>query len=154
MSGVVRVTGRRRSIAPVSFYYALAMTEPVPAPGPAPAMAAVVPTPTRNRLGIAALILVLITLALPIIGSLVYIIAAAIEGSEGDAFGYAILGAFFFIPVASSLIAPIAILGVVLGIVSLFRRGQRKVQGIFAIILGIYPSLLILLLPAAIDTFF
>ena len=128
------------------------MTEPVPAP--TPATAPVIPTPTRNRLGIAALILVLITLALPILGSIVYLIAAAIEGAEGDSFGYAVLGAFFFIPVASSLLAPIAILGIVLGIVSLFRRGQRKVQGIFAIILGIYPSLLILLLPAAIDTFF
>ena len=41
-----------------------------------------------------------------------------------------------------------------LGIVSLFRAGQRKLQGILAIVLGIVPALLILVLPAAIDTFF
>ena len=110
--------------------------------------------PTRNKLGIVALVLVLITIALPIIGSIVFVIAAAIEGAEGDNLGYAILGAFFFIPVAASLIAPIAIVGIVLGIISLFRTGQRKVQGILAIILGIVPALLIFLLPTAIDTFF
>ena len=55
-----------------------------------------------------------------------FVIAAAIEGAEGDNFGYAILGAFFFIPVAASLIAPIAILGIVLGIISLFRTGSAR----------------------------
>jgi hypothetical protein len=118
-----------------------------------PAAPAVAPTPARNRLGIAALVLVLITIALPILGSIVFVIAASIEGAEGDNLGYAILAAFFFIPVASAFIAPIAILGVLLGIISLFRRGQRKVQGILAIILGIYPSVLIFLLPTAIDNF-
>lgn len=116
--------------------------------------APVIPTPTPNRLGKIALILVLITIALPVIGSIVFVIAAAIEGAEGDNLGYAILGAFFFIPVAASLIAPIAILGIVLGIASLFRPGQRKVQGVLAIIFGVGPALLIFLLPTAIDTFF
>lgn len=116
--------------------------------------APVIPTPTPNRLGKIALIIVLITLALPIIGSIVFVIAAAIEGAEGDNLGYAILGAFFFIPVAASLIAPVAILGVALGIASLFRKGQRKLQGVLAIVLGIVPSLLVFLLPTAIDTFF
>ncbi len=136
------------------------MTEPAPAPATAP----VVPTPTRavparavparNKLGIAALVLVLITVVLPIIGFIVFVIAASIEGAEGDSFGYAIVGAIFFVPVASSLIAPVAILGIVLGIVSLFLKGRRKVQGVLAIILGIVPSLTAFLLPTAIDTFF
>ncbi len=122
------------------------MTAPVV---PAPTRAA----PERNKLGIAALVLVLITVALPIVGFIVFVIAASIEGAEGDNLGYAILGAFFFIPVASALIAPIAIVGVVLGIVSLFLKGRRKLQGILAIILGLVPSSLILLLPVAIDNF-
>ena len=125
------------------------MTEPTPAPATAP----VVPTPTRNRLGVVALVLVLITVALPVIGFIVFVVAASIEGAEGDAFGYAVLGAFFFIPVASSFIAPIAILGIVLGIISLFRKGQRKLQGVLAIIFGIVPALMITLLPVAIDNF-
>ncbi len=116
--------------------------------------APVVPTPTPNRLGKIALILVLVTIGLPIIGSIVFVIGAAIEGAEGDNLGYAILGAFFFIPIAASLIAPIAILGIVLGVISLFRKGQRKVQGILAIVLGVVPASLITLLPVAIDNFF
>jgi hypothetical protein len=111
------------------------------------------PVPARNGIGITALVLVLITIALPIIGFIVFVIAASVEGAEGDDLGYAILGGFFFIPVASSFIAPIAILGIVLGIISLFRRGRRKVQGILAIIFGIVPALMITLLPVAIDNF-
>lgn len=122
------------------------MTAPV-IPTPTPAV------PTRNKLGIAALVLVLITVALPIIGFVVFLIAASLEGAEGDSFGYAVIGAIFFIPVASALIAPIAILGIVLGIVSLFRAGRRKVQGVLAIIFGIVPAAMIMLLPVAIDNF-
>jgi hypothetical protein len=126
------------------------MTEPVPAP----AMAAVAPTPTRNRIGTAALILVLITVALPILGFFVAFIGALVEGAEGDDIGWAAIGAFLIVGAASSLIAPLAILGIVLGIVSLFRPGQRKVPGVLAIVFGIVPSLFILGLPVAIDTFF
>lgn len=126
------------------------MTEPVPTP----AMAPVVPTPTRNRLGIAALVMVLITIALPIVGVIVAFIGALIEGAEGDNIAWAAIGAFLITAAASSLIAPLAMLGVVLGIVSLFLRGRRKLQGILAIVFGIVPSLFILGLPVAIDTFF
>ena len=41
-----------------------------------------------------------------------------------------------------------------LGIISLFRQGQRKLQSVLAIVLGILPALFILGLPVAIDTFF
>jgi hypothetical protein len=126
------------------------MTEPVPAPAAAP----VVPTPTRNRLGIAALILVLITIALPVVALIVGFIAALVEGAEGDDVGWSAIGAFIIAGAVSSLIAPVAILGIVLGIISLFRPGQRKVQGVLAIVLGIVPALFILGLPVAIDTFF
>jgi hypothetical protein len=128
------------------------MTEPAPAA--APGMAAVVPTPTRNRLGITALVLVLITVALPIIAFFVAFIGALIEGAEGDNIGWAAIGAFLIVAAGSSLIAPLAILGIVLGIISLFRPGQRKVPGVLAIVFGIVPALFILGLPVAIDTFF
>jgi hypothetical protein len=122
--------------------YAFAMTAPV------------VPAPTRNKLGIAALILVLVTYALPIIGFIVFVIASIIEGAEGDDIGYAVLGAFFVTAGLSAVIAPIAILGIVLGVISLFRHGQRKVQGILAIVLGIVPAAFVIGLPATIDSFF
>ncbi len=128
------------------------MTEPAPAASPA--MAPVVPTPTRNRLGTAALILVLITVALPIVGFVVAFVGALIEGAEGDNVGWAAIGAFLIVGAASSLIAPLAMLGVVLGIIGLFRPGQRKVAGILAIVFGIVPSLFILGLRVAIDSFF
>jgi hypothetical protein len=112
------------------------------------------PMPTRNKLGIAALVLVLITVVLPIIAFIVVVIAATIEDAEGGGLGYAILGAFFFVPVAASLIAPLAILGILLGIVSLFLKGRRKLQGVLAIVLGIAPALTVFLLPTAILTFF
>jgi len=126
------------------------MTEPVRTP----AMAPVVPTPSRNRLGIAALVMVLITIALPIVGFIVAFIGALIEGAEGDNIAWAAIGAFLITAAASSLIAPLAMLGIVPGIVSLFLRDKRKLQGILAIVFGIVPSLFILGLPVAIDTFF
>lgn len=116
--------------------------------------APIIPTPTRNKLGIAALIIVLVTYALPIIVLIVAFVAALIEGAEGDNVGWSAIGAFIIAAGAASLLAPIAILGIVLGIISLFRTGQRKVQGVLAIVLGIVPALFILGLPTAIDTFF
>ena len=109
---------------------------------------------TRNRLGIAALIIVLIAIALPIIGFIVFTIGASIEGAEGDDLGYAILGGFFLAFAGTAFVAPIAIVGVVLGVVSLFRQGQRKLQGILAIVFGALPAVAIFGLPAAIDSVF
>jgi hypothetical protein len=111
------------------------------------------PVPARNGIGITALVLVLITIALPIICFVVVFIAALVEGAEGGDPGWAAVGAFFFTAVASAFIAPIAILGIVLGIISLFRRGRRKLQGILAIIFGIVPALMITLIRVAVDNF-
>ena len=126
------------------------MTEPVLPPPVAPGP----PTLARNKLGITALVLVLITVALPIIAFVLFLIGAVIEGAEGDNFAYSVIGALLITGAASSLIAPIAILGLILGVISLFRTGQRKVQGILAIVFGVVPSVFILGLPVAIDTFF
>lgn len=136
------------------FYYALAMTEPASAPASAPAVTPVIPTAARNRLGITALILVLVTIAVPIVAFIVFVIAAVVEGAEGDDVGYAVIGAFILTAGVSSVLATIAILGIVLGIVSLFRAGQRKLQGILAIVLGIVPAAFIVGLPVTIDSFF
>lgn len=118
------------------------------------AAAPVVPTPTRNRLGIAALVLVLIAIALPILAFIVFTIASIASGAQGDDIGYAVLGAYFFSIAIITFVAPIAIIGVVLAIVALTRRGHRKLQAILAIVFGAIPALAIFGLPAAIDTLF
>ncbi|MEO8262254.1 MAG: hypothetical protein ABI566_06755 [Pseudolysinimonas sp.] len=116
--------------------------------------AAVVPTPERNRLGIAALVLVLIAIALPILVFIVAAVAASIEGAEGDAVGWNILGGFIIAGVSVTAFAPIAIVALVLGIVAVTRKGKRKVQAVIAIILSVGPGLAIFGLPAAIDSMF
>ena len=50
--------------------------------------------------------------------------------------------------------SPIAIVGVVLAIIALLRKGQRKTQAILAIVFGILPAITVFGLPAAIDSFF
>ena len=122
--------------------YALVMTAPV------------VPALQRNRLGIAALVLVLIAIGLPILVFIITTIAASIEGAEGDAVGWNILGGFIFAGVSVTVFAPIAIVALVLGIIALTRKGKRKVQAVIAVILSIAPSLAIFGLPAAIDSVF
>lgn len=125
------------------------MTEPAAPPAPAAAPAA----RPRNGIGILALVLVLITVIVPFIAFIVVFISALVEGAEGGDPGYAAVGAFFVTAVGSAFIAPLAILGIILGIVSLFRKGRPKVQGVLAIIFGIVPALMITLLSVAIDNF-
>ncbi len=116
--------------------------------------APVVPTLQRNGLGIAALVIVLIPIVLPILSFVVFSVAASIEGAEGDDIGYAILGGFFVSAAVVAFVSPLAIAGVVLAIVALFRTGRRKVQAILALVLGIVPALTVFGLPTAIDSFF
>jgi hypothetical protein len=106
----------------------------------------------RNRLGIAALILVLVAIALPIIGFIVFTIGVLASGATGDAVGYEIVGAFFVAGGISALASPIAIVGVVLGIISLRRAGERKLQGILAIVLGIAPAIAAFGIPATLSS--
>lgn len=116
--------------------------------------APLVATPQRNRVGIAALILVLIAIALPVLSFLVFTIASAVSGAQGDDLGYAVLGAFFLAAGVSALAAPIAIIGIVLAIIALTRRGHRKVQAVIAVVLGVVPALAAIGIPATIDTLF
>ena len=116
--------------------------------------APVVPTPQRNRLGIAALVLTIVALAAPVVTFIVVTIAASIEGAEGDDLGYAMLAGWFIGAGAASVVSPIAIVALVLGIVALTRRGTKKVQAILAVIFSVVPALFAFGLPTVIDLAF
>jgi hypothetical protein len=121
----------------------------------ASAAPSVLPVPTRNKLGIVALILVIVAIAAPIIAGIVGTVAAATAPAQNaSSGGWAVLGGFVFILIGACILSPIAIVGVVLGAVSLSRHGQRKVQGIVAIVLGIVPALAVFGIPAALDALF
>lgn len=116
-------------------------------------------TTSRNRIGVVAFILVLFVLAAPIVTSIVTAIVGAASGSTGgstaDAAGWAVLGGFILGAVALALVSPIAVIGVALAIISLFRRRGRNALGIWALVLGILPAIIgPFLIPAAIDTLF
>jgi hypothetical protein len=115
--------------------------------------APVVPTPLPNRVGTVALVLAVTVLVLPVVLFIVFTIAASIEGAEGDDLGYAMVGGFFLAAISTAFIAPLAIAALVLGIVAVARRGRRKAHGVVAIVLSALPSLPILGLPGAIDSF-
>jgi hypothetical protein len=124
------------------------MNEPV-------ATAPVVPTRKRNRIGIAALVIVLVVIALPILTFIVFVIAALVSGAQGDDVGYAILGGWFVSAAGVAIVAPLAIVALILGIVAVARPGgYRKAQGVVAIVLAAAPSLAVFGLPAAIDSLF
>lgn len=101
--------------------------------------------PGRNVLGIIGLILVLLAVAAPIVGFIYVQVNGGWPGERlsGGLSGFAQLSGFFFAIVVSSFASFPAIVGVILGIVSLTRTGRRKLQGILAIALGAIPSLAI-----------
>jgi hypothetical protein len=116
-------------------------------------------TTPRNRVGVVAFVLVLFVLAAPIVTAIVTAIVGAASGSTGgstaDATGWSVLGGFILGAVALALVSPIAVIGVVLAIVSLFRRRGRNALGIWALVLGILPAIIgPFLIPAALDTLF
>src|SRR4051812_41998303 len=98
----------------------------------AAAVAPVVATPQRNRLGIVAMVLVLIAIVAPLLVFIVATIAAAADGARGDDLGWAAIGSFFIAGASIAFISPLAILGVILGIVAVRRPGLRKVQALVA----------------------
>lgn len=110
------------------------------------------PLPARNRLGIVALVIVLFVIVAPIVAGIVGVVAAASAPAQNaSSGGWAVLGGFVFALIGVAILSPLAILGVVLGAVSLTRQGKRKVQGIVAIVLGIVPALAVFGLPAALS---
>lgn len=108
----------------------------------------------RNGLGIAGLVLVLVAIGAPLVLWLVVGIVAAIGGGDLDQLVWegGIGGGILAIGLAS-LLAPVAVVGVALGIASLFRRDRAKTAGILAICLGILPSLFLAGLPVVLGEF-
>lgn len=108
---------------------------------------AAAPARSRNRLGVVALVLALVVVILPFIAWIVIaIIGAASESSADDAIYVGLLGGFITFAGVMALAAPLGVVAVVLGILSLFRAGS-KAPGVVAIIFGVLGSIGLLWLP-------
>ena len=106
------------------------------------------------RLGLIGLLLVVLAYVIPIVVLIVGIVVIATDPNPpvGDDIGWAGLGALVFMLFGYALASPIAIIGAVVGIVSLVRTDQRKALGIVAIVLGLpYGIIGLILLPAALS---
>ena len=109
----------------------------------------------RNPLGIAAFVVALVAVLTPGILFLVGLVGALLEGAQSpDEFGWGLLGGLVFAFLGFGLAGPIAIVGVVLAIIALTRRGLSKVSAVIALVRGTPLAILgLLALPAAIEQF-
>ncbi|CAN5300618.1 hypothetical protein BH11ACT3_BH11ACT3_13980 [soil metagenome] len=148
------------------------MTAPIPADAPVPGAAPVAPVapvatvaaapvgyapvapPTRNPLGVVALVIEIFVLVAPLaIGIVATVLAATTSVQTPDSTGWAVLAGLIFWPVAACFAAPIALVGVVLAIIALTRKGARKGPAVAALIIGAIPSLFVFGLPVALQFF-
>ena len=108
----------------------------VPTPPAAPA------SRPRNKLGIAALILTLLAAIAPLVIVIVVWILGVTEYPDDfdNAVYVGFLGGFVFFFGTIALLSPLSFVGLVLGIVSMWRPGS-KAPGIVAIILGVIGSI-------------
>lgn len=123
------------------------------APAAVPAAVPAVPK-RRNRLGLIGLLLVVLSFVAPIVVLIVAIIVIATDPNPpvGDNIGWAGIGAVVFMLFGYALASPIAVVGAVLGIVSLVRKEEAKAVAIIAIILGLpYGIIGLILLPAGLS---
>lgn len=108
---------------------------------------AVVPVRRRNRLGLVALVLALVVALAPFVAWIVVAIVGSVEASStDDAIYVGLLGGFVIFAGVMAVVAPLAVVAVVLGIVSLFRPGS-KAPGIVAIVFGALGSVGLFWLP-------
>jgi len=133
------------------------MTEAAP---PAAANPVYAPAPVakkpRNALGIAALVIVIVAIFIPA-GLFLFATFASLTGPQQtpDTGGWAILAGLVFGGIGFGVAGPVAIVGVILGIIALFRKAYGKVAAIVAIVLGAPLGLVgLFVLPLAIDQFF
>ena len=112
-------------------------TEPATSPYAA-AVSAPVAKKAHNKLGFAALIIVLVAAIVPPVAFIVAVIATLVDPNvpESMDLGWTILGAFVISGLSFGVTGPIALVGVILGIVSLFRKGRSKAVGIVSIVIG------------------
>ena len=96
----------------------------------------------KNKLGIAALILTLLAAIAPIVIVIVVWILGVTEYPDDfdNAVYVGFLGGFVFFFGTIALLSPLSFVGLVLGIVSMWRPGS-KAPGIVAIILGVIGSI-------------
>lgn len=96
----------------------------------------------KNKLGIAALILTLLAAIAPIVIVIVVWILGVTEYPDDfdNAVYVGFLGGFVFFFGTIALLSPLSFVGLVLGIVSMWRPGS-KAPGIVAIIIGVIGSI-------------
>lgn len=112
--------------------------------------------PARNGVGIAALVVVLAAILLPGLLGLVGFIAT-ITGPQQtqDTAGWGVLGGLVIAGLGLGIAGPVAVIGVILAIVALLRKGRGKVAAIIALILGVPLAVVgLLVLPTFIDQMF
>jgi hypothetical protein len=115
------------------------LTDPAPIDAAAPQR--------RNRVGVVALVLALFAAAGPLVAWIVVAIIGAVESTDVDEAIYVgFLGGMIVFFGVVAVLSPVSLTAVVLGIVSLFRRGS-KAPGIVAIIIGVVGSLGLFWLP-------
>ena len=103
--------------------------------------------PRRNRVGILALVLALVAAVVPLVTWIVVAIVGTVESTNVDEAVYlGVIGGMIVFLGVVAVLAPLSLASVVLGVVSLFRRGG-KAPGIVAIIVGVVGSLGLLWLP-------
>jgi len=95
-----------------------------------------------NGTGLTALIIVILSFVAPIVIALVGSDAAR-YGSQGG--GEAIIGILFALASAALVAVSLDVVGIIVGIVSLFRKNRGKLLGLIAIFLGLVPIVVVVL---------
>jgi len=118
------------------------MTDVTPsASEPTPTEIEVADKPARNGVGIAGLVLVILSFLAPIAIVIVgFVTSNNVSESRDYGVGGIVIGVVIAIVVAAIVALVLDALGIILGIVSLFREGKSKVVGIVAIVLGLIPA--------------
>ena len=117
------------------------MTDVTPAASePTPTEIVIADKPARNGVGIAGLVLVILSFLAPVAIVIVgFVTSNNVAESRDYGVGGILIGAVIAIVVAAIVAVVLDAVGIILGIVSLFRDGKSKVVGIVAIVLGLVP---------------
>ena len=120
----------------------------------APAPVAV--PPRRNGIGISALVVVLVAILLPGLLGVVGFVATVLGPQQTpDTVGWGVLGGLVIAGLGLGIAGPVALIGVILAIVALVRRGFGKVAAIVALVLGAPLAVVgMLVLPTFVDQMF
>jgi ABC-type Fe3+ transport system permease subunit len=94
--------------------------------------------PIRNNLGIAALIIVAVALVLLPLAAFVLGVTGVLTGPQQtkDTAGWAVLGGLVFAGFGLAVAGVVCLVGSVLAIIALTRKGYGKLTAIIALVLG------------------